>query len=279
MSQKIALVLSSGGARGFIHIGAIEELLSQGYEISSIAGTSIGALIGGMFALGKMEPFKEWVCSLDNRKILSLVDVSLGRDHLVKGHKLMEAFQKIAEDCPIENLPIPYTAVATDLRHGNEIVFRTGSLFEAMRASFSIPSFFSPPKIEDMILVDGAVLNPLPLNRVERTNNDLLLAVNVSAPKDYNIENIRQKNKFMVAKKIIKESTPEKSHVRILNEVSDLMVQQIVRLSIQLNQPDIMLNIPMNRYGSFDYDKVPQIIQKGRIEMRKILKKKDRNAG
>lgn len=179
MKKKIALVLSGGGARGLAHIGAIETLESHGYEITSIAGCSMGALIGGMYAAGKLPEVKDWVLALDRRKVLSLVDFSLSLTHLVKGDRVMEALKEIVPDVNIEDLPIPYTAVATDWNSGKEVIFDHGSLYDAIRASISIPLFLNPVRREDMLLVDGGLVNSLPLNRVVRHSGDLLFGINV----------------------------------------------------------------------------------------------------
>ena len=166
--KDIALVLSSGGARGLAHIGVIEELEAHGYRITSIAGCSMGALIGGVYAAGKLTEFREWMKTVDRKKMLELTDFSLSLNHLVKGKRIIEAIMEFVPDVPIEDLPIPYNAVATDLKNGREVVFSRGSLFEAIRASISLPSFYEPVERDEMILIDGGVINPIPLNRVSR---------------------------------------------------------------------------------------------------------------
>ena len=178
--RDVALVLSSGGARGLAHIGAIEELLNEGYHITSIAGCSMGALIGGVYAAGKLEDFREWMKTIDRKKMLELTDFSFSLNHLVKGSRIIEAIMEFVPDVPIEELPIPYCAVATDWISGKEVVFRKGSLFEAIRASISLPTFYEPVRRDGMILIDGGVTNPIPLNRVERHEGDLLVGIDVS---------------------------------------------------------------------------------------------------
>ena len=166
--KDVALVLSSGGARGLVHIGVIEELEEQGYHISSIAGASMGALIGGVYAAGKLTEFREWMKGIDKR-----------------------AIKEIVPDTPIENLPIPYCAVATDWETGREVTFRKGSLFGAIRASISLPAYYEPVRINGMVLIDGGIVNPLPLNRVARKKGDLLVGVDVSGH-DYQGQNALQ---------------------------------------------------------------------------------------
>ena len=151
--MDIALVLSSGGARGLAHIGVIEELEAQGHHITSVAGCSMGALVGGIYAAGKLPEFREWMKSIDRRKMMDLVDFSLSLSHLAKGKRIIEAIMQIVPDVNIEDLPIPYCAIATDWTNGQEVVFREGSLFSAIRASISLPSFFEPVKREGMVLI------------------------------------------------------------------------------------------------------------------------------
>ena len=178
--KKVALALASGGPRGFAFIGAIEELLKRGYTISSIAGTSAGSLVGGIYAAGGLQQFKEWLFGLDSLKVVSLMDFSLSKNYLVKGEKVMEAIKERVPEVNIEDLPIPFTAIATDLYTGEEVIFREGPLFEAIRASISIPSMFKPVKWHGRTLVDGGMVNTFPLNRVERTPGDILVGFNVN---------------------------------------------------------------------------------------------------
>lgn len=187
--KDVALVLSSGGPRGFAYIGAIEELESRGYNITSIAGTSIGALIGGMYAAGKLPEVKEFLFSLNGWKVFSLMDISISINHLVKGDKIIEALRMIVPDVNIENLGIPYKAIATDLLTGEEVIFDKGDLFHAIRASISIPSLFRPVKMGMRTLIDGGIANTMPLNRVERSGHDILVAFNVN---DIDVDAIRQ---------------------------------------------------------------------------------------
>ena len=186
-NKNVALVLSSGGPRGFAYIGAIEALEEHGYTITSIAGTSIGSLVGGIYAAGKLAEVKEWLYSLDVWEVFSLMDLSIGKNHFVKGDKVIDAIMQIVPNINIEDLPIPYCAVATDLYTGREVLFDYGPLFRAIRASISIPSLFRPVKFGLTTLIDGAITNCLPLNRVRRTEGDLLVAFDVN---DVNEEEI-----------------------------------------------------------------------------------------
>ena len=189
MKKEVALVLSSGGPRGFAYIGAIEELERRGYRITSVAGTSIGSLIGGIYAAGKLNELKAWLYNLDSWKVFSLMDLSIGKNHLLKGDKLIHAIKQVVPEIDIEDLRIPFKAIATDLYTGEEVVFDSGSLFQAIRASISIPSLFSPVRYGYRTLIDGGIANTLPLNRVHRNGNDTLVAFNVN---DVDVDEVRK---------------------------------------------------------------------------------------
>lgn len=173
--KRVALALSSGGPRGFAYIGALEVLQERGYEVAAVAGTSIGALVGGVYAAGRLAEFKEWLLSLDTWKVFSLMDFSLSMSHIVKGDKIIEAIKEIVPDVNIEDMPMPFSAVATNLYTGEEVVFDKGNLFSAIRASMSIPSLFKPVQYGNVVLIDGHSSNCLPLNRVKRAKGDILV--------------------------------------------------------------------------------------------------------
>lgn len=179
-SKDVSLVLSSGGPRGFAYIGAIEELESRGYNICSVSGCSIGSLVGGIYAAGGLEDFKNWLYQLNNLKLMSLLDLSLSKSYLVKGDKIMETIKKVVPDVNIEDMRIPFTAVSTDLYTGEEVVFRKGPLFNAIRASISIPSLFRPVKYGYHTLIDGGIINTTPLSLAVRNGHDILVAFDVN---------------------------------------------------------------------------------------------------
>ena len=198
--KEVALVLSSGGPRGFAYIGAIEELLERGYTITSVAGTSIGSLIGGIYAAGKLPEFKKWLFSLDKWNLFSLMDRSFGKNHLVRGDRIIEAINQIVPDVNIEDLKIPYKAIATDLYTGEEIIFDKGKLLPAIRASISIPSLFRPVKHDMTSFIDGAMTNCLPLNRIDRKEGDVLVAFDVNHIDINDIrENLKKENAIELA--------------------------------------------------------------------------------
>ena len=269
----VALALSSGGARGLAHIGAIEELEARGYRISSIAGCSMGALIGGVYAAGKLTEFRDWMKTIDRKRMLELTDFSLSLNHLVKGDRIIEAIMEFVPDMAIEDLPIPYCAVAADLKAGKEVVFNKGSLFEAIRASISLPSFYAPVQRDNMILIDGGVINPIPLNRAKRMAGDILVGIDVSGH-DYQSQweeehrlTKRQKNDKSLKARILDKLIPDNldfNYLTVLSRTSSLMIRQNSILMTQLTNPDMLVDIQMARYGTFDFDKSERIIAVGR---------------
>ena len=267
------MALSSGGARGLAHIGAIEELEANGYSIRSVAGSSMGALIGGVYAAGKIKEFREWMKGVDRKKMLELTDFSLSLNHIVKGTRIIEAIMEFVPDMLIEDLPIPYCAVATDLKAGREVVFNKGSLFKAIRASISLPSFYEPVERDNMILIDGGVVNPIPLNRVKRQAGDILIGIDVSGH-DYLAQweethrlAERQKNNKSLKAKILDKLIPDNidfNYYTVLSRSSSLMIRQNSILMAKLMKPDMLVDIQMSRYGGFDYDKSEKLIAIGR---------------
>ena len=180
MGKTVALVLGSGGARGYAHIGVIEELEARGYRIACIAGSSMGAVIGGIYAAGKLTEYRQWVETLDYLDLLRLLDVSFSMG-AIRGERVFGRIRKFLGEVNIEDLPIPYTAVATDLTNQQEVWFQEGCLHQAMRASAAIPSLFTPVVQGKRMLVDGGLLNPLPIVPVVSSHCDLIIAVNLNA--------------------------------------------------------------------------------------------------
>ena len=278
--KDVALVLSSGGARGLAHIGAIEELEAQGYRITSIAGCSMGALIGGVYAAGKLPEFREWMKTVDKKKMLELTDFSLSLNHIVKGTRIIKAIMEFVPDVLIEDLPIPYCAVATDWISGHEVVIDKGSLFEAIRASISLPSFYEPVRRDGMILIDGGVVNPIPMNRVKRHDGDLLVGVDVSGH-DYKAQWEKQQRQTEIQKhdkslkaKLLDMITPDNiefNYYTLLSRTSSIMIRQNSILMAQLTKPDILIDIQMSRYGGFDYDKSERLITIGRNKTKEAI--------
>ena len=250
--RKAALVLSMGGARGIAHIGVIEELIKQGYEITSIAGSSMGAMVGAMYATGRLEACKQWLCTWNKRKMWQLADLSLSSDGIVKGDRFIRELKQILPDMNIEDLPLPYVALATDMVSEQEVKFDHGNLFDAIRASISIPMLFRPFKYGEQRLIDGGILNPLPLNHAIRTSDDLLIAVDVNAP---------------AGKKGKKRLNP----YQLMTKSSRLMMQQITRFELAQTPPDILISLCGEDYDMMEFFHAEEIIEAGRQAAKETL--------
>lgn len=304
MGKNVALVLGSGGARGLAHIGAIEALEERGYKITSIAGCSMGSIIAGMYAAGQLKEAKEWFLSVDKQLILRMMDINLlSGNSLVKGERIIAELEKVVPDRPLEELNIPCSIVATDMIHSDEVVFRTGSLFEAVRASISIPLFFKPVQIGKRLLIDGGILNPLPLHVIERTPGDILVAADISGKDSMPIEEayepIDVEGKLAEVKKSgipvpkswerqirllgrrvdrimeqrAKDLGRKVSFVSLLDRMSDIQIQQNTLLSLRLTPPDVHAVMRQYAYNTFDFDKAEQIIADGKRIMNEALDK------
>ncbi|WP_444986000.1 patatin-like phospholipase family protein [Halomonas mongoliensis] len=179
--KRVALVLGSGGARGYAHIGVIEELEARGYRVVTIAGCSMGALVGGIYAAGQLSAYRDWVCRLDYFDVLKLVDVTWSPMGAMRASKVMDKLESLVGDVRIEELPIPVTTVATDLTRQREVWFQSGPLLEAIRASIAVPGVITPVHRGEQVLVDGGLLNPLPIIPTVSAHADFVMAVNVTA--------------------------------------------------------------------------------------------------
>lgn len=230
MSKNVALVLSSGGPRGFAYIGAIEVLQERGYNITSVAGASIGSLVGGIYAAGRLPEFKEWLYSLDAWEVFSLMDLSIGKNHFVKGEKVIAAIKEIVPDVNIEEMNIPYRAVATDLYTGEEVVFNHGKLFTAIRSSISIPSLFRPVKYGLSTLIDGAIANCMPMSQAVRTEGDIMVAFDVNDVDVTEIKTIlNRENEAQLADKAFEEEKREEMF-ELIEEVKGMEIGLIEKL-------------------------------------------------
>lgn len=256
--RRVALALAGGGARGVAHIGAIEELERQGFEIASVAGTSMGALVGGVYASGHLEAFRTWMCDLDRYRVFSLVDFALSTEGLVKGDRVIHEMQRMVPDVRIEDLPVPFAAVAADLLTGREVVLDCGGLYDAIRASISIPSVFRPVHRDGMVLVDGGTVNPLPVNRVRREAGDLLVAVDVSAP--FGADPAARARLSL-------------NYYKMLVAASQIMQQHITQLTCRLCPPDVLVELPADSYGMFEFYRSAELVEAGRMATRAALER------
>lgn len=291
-SKNIALVLGSGGARGLAHIGVIEEFEKRGYQIQSISGCSIGAVIGGVYAAGYLKEYKEWILSLDRRKVFGLMDFTLKGHGFIKGERVFDEMKQFIGELNIEDLKIPYSAIAVDLENQEEVVFSKGDLWNAIRASVAIPSVLTPVVVDNRLMVDGGVVNPLPVNRVERKEHDILAAVDLNALNDeYNliqtqpskVKDDAEETKFLEAirNKIgdwwpFSQDNEDSSHLKknylgILNASFEMMQDQVAQLTMQHIRPDILIKVPRKSAGVFDFYKADTLIEMGRTLAVKAL--------
>lgn len=176
---RVALALGSGGARGYAHIGVINELRSRGYEVVGVAGSSMGALVGGLHAAGSLDEFADWAKTLTQRAVLRLLDPSITAAGVLRAEKILDAVRDILGDATIEDLPIPYTAVTTDLIAGKSVWLQRGPVDAAIRASIAIPGVIAPHVLDGRLLADGGILDPLPMAPIAAVNADLTIAVSL----------------------------------------------------------------------------------------------------
>ena len=268
MKKDITLVLSGGGARGIAHIGVIEELVKLNVNIASISGTSMGALIGGIYAVGKLEEFKQWMLKVNRTKIFKLIDFSFSTQGLVKGERIFNEIKEFITDVNIEDLPIKYTATAFDIANGREVVFDKGSLFNAIRASISIPTIFTPLTLGDSVFIDGGVVNNIPINTAKRVENDIVIAVNVNAGVADDvvyfseIEQLTKQDKG--TNKTSHRMNKNINYFFLVNNSLVTMTNHISNLILEKYPPDVLVEIPRNGAGIFEFYNAKTIINSGK---------------
>ena len=286
-SKTMSLVLGSGGARGLAHIGVIHELQENGYQISSIAGCSIGALIGGVFAAGKLEEFEHWIRAITKIDIVTLLDIAWGKEGLVKGDKIISALVDLVGDKTIEELSIPFTAVAADVKNEKEVWINSGRLFDAIRASISLPLFFTPVKYKEGYLIDGGVLNPVPIAPTFNDETDMTIAVNLGGPVERtNVEAGKEmpadSKSLQLHEKIVGFISQLKDSVvnsddsdwgayDLANEAFDAMQSTIARQKLAAYPPDIVIEIARNACGTLEFDRADEMIELGRSKAKECL--------
>lgn len=292
MKKKIALVLSGGGARGIAHIGVLKELLKRNYEITSIAGTSMGSLVGAVYAMGKINEFEDWISSLDKLQIFKLIDFTISSNGFIKGDKILKNIKDLIGESTIEELPIPYVAVATDIENRAEVVFKSGSIYDAIRASIAIPTVFTPFKYQDQLLVDGGLLNNLPNNHVDQGKSKYLFSINVNAqvPLIELEDNTKVIEKEKQSSGLIhelashfdffkKEEHEEKmGYFDLISKTITTMIDNNAQYSVKAFPPDLLINISRDCADTYDFFKAEYLIKLGQkaaaIELDKFEAKK-----
>ncbi|MCV6607082.1 MAG: patatin-like phospholipase family protein [Campylobacterales bacterium] len=274
MGKKVSLVLGGGGARGLTHIGVIDALEEAGYEIVSVSGTSIGSIVGGIYCAGKFNEYKEWVLSLSKLDVVKLMDLSFSFGGIMSGEKIMSRIEDLIGEIHIEELNLPFTAVAADLSNKKEFWFQKGKLLTAMRASMAIPSVFTPVDYDGKILVDGGVVNPIPVTPTLSDHSDLTIAVSLDGAriKD-NLKDEPEESIFDSALKYLNLDSNKNSMstVDVTSSSLSMLQHTIGRYKLAATPPDLLIEVPVNICGLFDYHKAKSLIDFGRTAMEQKL--------
>ncbi len=285
--KTVSLVLGSGGARGFAHIGVIRWLEEHNYEISSISGCSIGALIGGIYAMGKLDEFERWVRLITRRDMMVLLDPALDRRGLIKGDKIINTLKELVGDAMIESLPISYTAVATNIKTGKEVWIRKGPIFDAIRASISLPLLFTAFIYRGQTLIDGGVVNPVPTGPTFGDETDLTIAVNLCASsakgpiipvqpvvKDEQASPLRDSISRFAAKMYPSSAGGGERGLDMYDiayQSFDTMQGNIARQKLAAYPPDIVVEIARNSCRTLDFDRANELIALGYQKMKERM--------
>ncbi|GAA0685144.1 patatin-like phospholipase family protein [Dyella marensis] len=287
----VALALGAGGAKGLAHIGAIEEIERHGYQIVAIAGTSMGALIGGIYAMGKLEAYRDWVSALARMDVLKLVDWTFSGGGLIKGERIIGTLRELIGDARIEDLPLAYTAVATDLDREREIWLTRGSLFDAIRASIAIPTIFRPQLLDGRRLVDGGLLNPVPVTPLIREPADYMFAVSVDGaieaakPEVAHEHPVEAQNGYRhrigefigrlmphgEAKDAEAARPRDPGMLDLLAQSMDLMQANLARLRLAAYAPDLLIQLPRNISMAYEFYRARELIELGRERANTVL--------
>ncbi len=285
--KYVRLVLGSGGARGMAHIGVIEELQKEGFVIKEVVGCSMGAVVGGIYCSGYLDEYKHWLIGLTKLDVFKLFDFAFSSQGFVKGEKVFRAIELLIGDHQIENFKIPFTAVAADILNRKEVHYRSGSLFKALRASIAIPTVFTPVIEGRSQLIDGGVLNPLPLDLVSPDQDDIVVAVNLNSNiplanniiADVNTEKAAYLKmldafRFQILKLDSKAETKIEmfGFFDLLTKSFEMTQERVAELMIALYRPAILVDISREACGVFEFYRANEIIEEGRNAFHKALK-------
>ena len=291
MSKTVSLVLGSGGARGYAHIGVIEELQARGYEIHAVAGSSMGALVGGLFAAGELSNYRDWVKELNYLDVIRLLDLSFKHPGMINGTRVFDVISEMVGDIRIEQMPVLYTAVATDLHARKEIWFQDGNLLQAIRASIAIPSLFTPVNYNGRTLVDGGVLNPLPIAPTVSAHSDIIIAVDLNAdvqpfpiqceaPQPTRQEKVlnRWMSKFRWRSKKYEEmsgshgeAVVKSGMLDMFNQSLEIMQESLARYKMAGYAPDLLIPVSRRQCRFYEFNRAEEMIQLGRIVTERAL--------
>ncbi|BBX00848.1 esterase [Mycolicibacterium moriokaense] len=286
--KRVALALGSGGARGYAHIGVIDELQDRGYEIVGIAGSSMGALVGGLQAAGKLDDFADWARSLTQRSILRLLDPKITAAGALRAEKILDAVRDILGEVKIEELPIPYTAVSTDLLSGKSVWLQRGPVDHAIRASIAIPGVIAPHVLDGRLLADGGILDPLPMAPIAAANADLTIAVSLAGseaggeePEDSEprptaewlgrvwrsttalfdaAQSDEAEDKLIEPQKEV----PRLGSFEVMNRTIDIAQAALARHTLAAYPPDVLIEVPRTACRSLEFYRASEVIDIGR---------------
>ncbi len=280
--KTVSLILGSGGARGYAHVGVIEWLLENHYDIRSIAGSSMGALVGGIYAAGELDTFKQWILALSRTDVIRFLDFSFSSEGLFKGERIISVLKELVGEHEIRELPVNFTAVAADIERQKEIWLSDGPLFDAIRASIAVPTIFTPHEYRGMRLLDGGLLNPVPVMPTLRDRNDLTIAVNlnashsglsvakVKAAENDEIRNSRNPYQQRILDFIGSlqrgNKNPAYARLSMLELVSssfETMQNALSKLKIAATPPDVLIEIPRSASRAFEFHRAGSLIKIG----------------
>lgn len=279
-NQTVSLVLGSGGARGYAHIGVIRWIEEQGLEIKSVVGCSMGALIGGCYAAGKLDEYADWARAIRKADIVRLLDFTLSKKGFVDGSRIIEVLKEFVGEHEIGELPVRFTAVASDIWREKEIWINSGSLFEAIRASIAMPFFFLPYEKEGRLLLDGGILNPVPIAPTFDDDTDFTVAVNLNGPPDDSLpmpDRERQKSlaelkdmrglieRFFthIQEQFTRGDSEGWSLLDIAQQTMDSMQSTIARTKLAAYPPDLVVPIPRESATIMEFDLADEMIELG----------------
>lgn len=281
-NERIALVLGAGGARGLAQIGVLEALDARGLEISAIAGSSSGALVGGVYAAGRLTEFRDQLVRLNRRGFLRLLDPVVGRAGLLRGNRLVRAMQEVVGNPDIESLPIPFTAVAVDLMRQREVWLRNGPLWDAIRASFAVPGLFTPHVVHGRELVDGGLLAPLPIAATRMSDAHRLIAVDMhgwparppgSPAEGEGTGSFGDRMGEWLERRagLRSDKDGEYGLSELMARSLDTMQAQIARVHLALDPPELVIRIPRDACLFYEFWRAGELIEIGRVEAEKAL--------
>ena len=281
--QTVSLVLGSGAARGLAHIGVIECLNGHGYRIESIAGASMGALVGGIYAAGELDSFKQWVLALEKMDVIRFLDLAFSSEGLFKGDRLMDALREMMGERDIEDLPITYTAVACDLDRQREVWLTDGSLFDAIRASIAIPTVFTPHPYKGMKLLDGGLLNPVPIAPTFKDLTDLTIAVDLNGMREEGAAPdmkatgepvpAASEHRHAIVQRFLDNIQDTISQHRrsdlgmfdLLSSSFETMQNAISSIKLATYAPDVHIEIPRSACKAYEFDRAAELIDLGYV--------------